>query len=544
LTLPDEQADANTRNLILEKIILEWRGRKYLEGEGVLHHATKSNYGTAPLKFLLNHNCDFNHKDHHGLTPLLYAAKYNQASSVKALIEAIKIGWQDQVDQEGRNVIYYAMSNLGMRLDLHEIEDDEPGSVDFDRADNDEETPLLIAAKEGNVGAVEYLLSLSKNKMGREKQDKMGRGAAYKAVVSGSVEMIQLASREKFDFNSKCNSGSSALEALALLILHENEGKKKEDLTVVFKELAFSNPSKVVDKDIQELLHLYLAKSIITLNYSDKKYTISTQLSLAKLELLMLNYSGSIIDEDLKYILEKTSHLSEGQHLIDMEYPATNDVNKVEVMQSAFEGHRSYYIIFSNNEGVPTSVSYVDGNQMRGPEAQGTSVVTTFAINNKFQNSQSLCQALAVVTEYKSSQAVAQSIVDVTGDYHPTTKNGVIKYQSRGNCVSKSLNILKRELLEIKIDLTTGSKDPESASKIYKQGKRELIGKSIKMARELSDSLLNNPRALEAKQDLLEMAQSHARNKIKDIGTTDANNLSQSFAKKLLTTPLIPSISP
>jgi ankyrin repeat protein len=464
----------------------------------------------------------------YGISLLGMAASDGNLDMVKFLIG--KSGpLAEIIDVRGYNILHTAMSAPPINIELINfiIEKSKKLPQLLTQKTNDGLSPLLLAIEEENIELLKILAKHPKElRLFQSINHNTSDNALHYALYVDDPEILKFVIDK---FSPECKGelkvawqwgDTPTIEKLSLIILNESDELKKSALTDIFKEaLKTITGEDIKDKDVEDALYLYLSKNIISLNYSDNERSgLHSSINLAKLELLMLKRNvGDNLSQDetlppeVKSVLEDISK-------IDKKNPIFKTATGEYFFKSSILYHDSNYLVYCDQNDVPTSVSYIDGNNK----------VTIFNITPssppKFSNTEELAKSLASVTNVKED--ILSNIAKIVGPKEPSTDKVGIKFQlqKRGNCTAKSLNILTRSLLELK-----GS-TPEEASNMYKKTKYQLVEKCVKNAQELSPNLMSIPFFRNIRTDTLKMAEKHASKKI----SNQKNSLNNATASKVL----------
>jgi hypothetical protein len=475
--------------LVLEKVIMEWKANGVGATGGLFHYVVQN---PQLLKFILDQE-GIDNENNSALELLSEAINHVQADSIKIIIEKIQnIGgdWQGPLEDSGLNVIHCALGDRN----------------------------LLLATRHGYVESVKVLLdTIDALKITNPEEyrslisatNESGNNIASYAVELGNIELLELLSqRDDVDFTLKNNLGTSALEDLSLVILSADDGSEKDRLMNIFKISATraSSPNTLDGAEIEKLLQLYFTQATISLGYSDRKYELSNKVNYAKLKLLALAEAGLDADTEVKDVLQIISEVNFQNPEIDLKL-GDQDMKLVE---ASFHNHVAYYLIHHNGN-IPTSLSYIDGNELTlssgNSTSSGAEVIYTIA-PGKYINSEDLIDELRNLNQYNSGD-ITFEISAITGDGNPTFKDGDIAFQKRGNCAEKSTNILVRKIIEM------NGCETEAATTLYKMSKYQAIERAVNFAAKLPEEFLNKAQFIrDLKGEILEITKDHSENKL------------------------------
>lgn len=185
----------------------------------------KDNMGLTPLgyaagnrqpemiKALRAHGADPNLANVDGVTPLMLAAISADEKSIDALLTGKDGADVNGTDKNGNTALSLA---AGMGL-AHTVKALLDHKADFMARDNDQRTPLMEAASQGNPECIKVLL----NKLGEfpilredvlNAKDKDGRTPLMEAAAKGNEDAVKLLAGSKdIDVNQKDNSDRTAL---------------------------------------------------------------------------------------------------------------------------------------------------------------------------------------------------------------------------------------------------------------------------------------------------------------------------------------------
>lgn len=183
------------------RYLLEKGADPFVKGSykrNLLHVAS---YGgkVAIIDEMIKKGLDINSKDGNGDTPLILAAAYGRKKAVKYLL-------QRGADPTFKG--YYGRNALHAGNDIAIIEILLSSGVHIDTKDADGNTPLIMAAANANVDAVNYLLTKGAD---QDVKGRLGRNTLHAAAQGGDVVIVETMLSRGLHINSKDSLGDTPL---------------------------------------------------------------------------------------------------------------------------------------------------------------------------------------------------------------------------------------------------------------------------------------------------------------------------------------------
>ena len=251
------------------------------------------------VRFLLEPrlNVDVNKADKIGITPINFAVLNDNIEIVRLLLE------REDIDIYAPDHNGMAPIDNAVKFNRPEIERLLRGTrlnAGINRADNDGQTPIHIAAKNGSVVSASFLLEREGIDVNRA--DKNGNTPINIAVKSGRLEIARLLiAREDIDVNKADKNGntpidiavkSGQVEAVSALLKHPKSDVNAPDQngqTPIYFAVKYDRP---------EIVRLLLARPEIDVNKADKNGNtpIRDAVNYGRLEIVRLLLARPEID--------------------------------------------------------------------------------------------------------------------------------------------------------------------------------------------------------------------------------------------------------
>lgn len=250
-----------------------------------------------------------------------------------------------------------------------------------------------------------------------------------------SKEIIYALLNSGVDVDKFDEAGFNFFDHFAIRIENEVDEEKKAELKEIYREVLRKSKSQKDPSDIEKKIEISINKWLAKLLYSEHEVALRYSANLAKIILdraakLGLQ-DGDIFKEILTTISEKKIFAAnEGDH-------------KFQIIESALEGHASYYLIEYSEDAegkkTPLFVYYDDGNCIFSKDKDQGFGVAKFKVKEGL-GFDDVVEKLGKITSEKQLKAEVRlgEIVDPEAvEFSVKTK-----VQKRGNCAMKSLMLL------------------------------------------------------------------------------------------------------
>ena len=186
------------------------------------------------IEFLIKQGCDPKQRNTYGNTPLHIAASNGHLSTVKYFGKILNCDLSNTINNRSQNCLHIACIRGRINIVQYLVEE---CSVDINKQDKEGSTPISLAAQEGHLTVVEYLI---KKRCDPLQRNDIGCTPADVAVAGGHLSVVKYF-REKnlCDFNSANHLGLTALHVASL------EGKL-DTVKYLVKECAVNINSTVI----------------------------------------------------------------------------------------------------------------------------------------------------------------------------------------------------------------------------------------------------------------------------------------------------------
>ncbi len=210
-------------------------------------------YGDAEtIKALVEAGADLNQDNPGGRTPLMEAATHGNTKTIKALVEA---GADvDKVDKNGKTSLMEAAAHGNVEA----IKALAAAGADVDKVDKNGKTPLMEAATHDNVEAIKALAAAGADV---NKVDKDGVTMLVNAIYGGQVEIVKALAAAGADVNKAIDNKNSPLN-----------GKTPIMFLKEVNEFFEANRTELIQENVKEVEDMF---NILIVNGADYELIVN-----------------------------------------------------------------------------------------------------------------------------------------------------------------------------------------------------------------------------------------------------------------------------